>query len=157
MTLPHCPSDGSPHRPGRSWRTGVSLIAGALAWLPLLALWQIGYAQTFTAEEIGNYAAAVLAMEDMRIQTYSEISDLMTSEQLDVTRYDLRCLSANTLELPRAVRSQVRRLLITYCNDAQQIVEDTGLTVQMFNTITVTHRQDETLTEQIQLEISQRR
>ncbi|MEM1239471.1 MAG: DUF4168 domain-containing protein [Cyanobacteria bacterium P01_H01_bin.26] len=157
MMLTHCPSDDSPHRPGRSWRTGASLIAGALAWLPLLALWQIGYAQTFTDEEIGNYAAAVLAMEDMRVQTYSEISDLMTSEQLDVTRYDLRCLSANTLELPRAVRSQVRRLLITYCNDAQQIVEDTGLTVQMFNTITVTHRQDDTLTEQIQLEISQRR
>ena len=151
MMLPHCPSD---NRPRWSWRTGVSLIAGALAWLPLLALWQVGYAQTFTDEEIGNYAAAVLAMEDMRIQTHSEISDLMTSEQIDVTRYDLRCLSANSLDLPRAVRSAVSYLLINYCNDAQQIVEETGLTVQLFNSITVNHQEDEALKEQIQLEIA---
>lgn len=132
---------------------GVGLVVSTLVWLPLSTLWQNGYAQTFTVEEVSNYAAAILAMEDMRKRTYTEISDLMTSEQLDVTRYDLRCLSADTLELPRAVRSQIKRLLVNYCNDSKKLVLDTGLTVQLFNSMTVNHRQDENLAKQIQLEI----
>ncbi|MEA5464480.1 DUF4168 domain-containing protein [Leptothoe sp. PORK10 BA2] len=154
MKLPHRASHILPRQ--WSWRTGVgiSLVLSTLGWLPLSTLWQRGYAQNFTAEEITNYAAAVLAIENIRGRAYAEISDLMTSKQLDVTRYDLRCLTAHSLELPRAVRSPVSYLLINYCNDAQKIVEDTGLTVQRFNSITVTHRQDEALKEQIQLEIA---
>lgn len=155
MLLPRHPRNDSPLY--RRWIMGasVSLITGTLA---LSTLWQRGYAQSFTEQEISNYAAAVLAIEEVRPQVYGDISDLMTIAKEDVTRYDLRCLSANALtKLPRTVRSQVRRLLVNYCNDAQEIVEDSGLTVQLFNSITVTHRQDEALTEQIQLEIARLR
>lgn len=152
MTHPRRSSNDNPRL--LRWTLGVSIGLIAMGWLPLSTLWQNGYAQNFTDEEISNYAAAVLAMENMRKRTYADISDLMTGHKLDVTRYDLRCLSANALELPRVVRRPVRILLINYCNDAQKIVEDTGLTVQLFNSITVTHRQDEPLAEQIQLEIA---
>ncbi len=154
MKSPHCLSHNHPRQ--RSWLTGIgiSFVISTLGWLPLSTLWQSGYAQNFTNEEIANYAAAVLAIENIRGRAYAEISDLMTSKQLDVTRYDLRCLSAHNIDLPRAVRSPVSYLLINYCNDAQKLVEDSGLTVQLFNSITVTHRQDEELKEQIQLEIA---
>ncbi|NEQ50042.1 MAG: DUF4168 domain-containing protein [Leptolyngbya sp. SIO3F4] len=137
--------------------TSLGLLVSTLAWLPLSTLWQRGYAQTFTAEEISNYAAAVLAMERIRKNTYAEISDLMTSRQLDITRYHLNCLSADTLDLPRAVRRPVRILLINFCNDAKKVVEENGLTTQRFNSLTVNHQEDEDLANQIQSEIARLR
>lgn len=141
--------------PRHHWSVGIRISLFTLAlWLPLPTLWQNGYAQNFTDEEIVNYATAVLAMEPSRRQAYAEIADLMSSAGLDVLRYDLRCLSLDALELPRAVRRPVSYLLINYCNDAKEIVEETGLTVQTFNSITVNHQEDETLAEQIQSELS---
>lgn len=145
----------SNHRLRQPYWIGITFGLMVSAWLPLSSLWQKGYAQNFTDEEVSNYAIATLAMENMRQRTYEDISDIMTSRGLDVTRYDLRCLSASALDLPRVVRRPVRILLINYCNDAKEIVEETGLTVQLFNSITVTHRQDEELAEQIQSEIAE--
>lgn len=156
MKLARRSGNNTPRR--QRWLVKIALLAGTAVWLPLSSLWHSGYALTFTAEEISSYAAAVLAMEDMRRETYSEISDLMTSEGLDATRYDLRCLSINALgELPRSVRSNVQREMITFCNEAKQIVLDSGLTIQLFNSMTATHLQDEELTEQIQSEIIRQR
>ncbi|MGD1857660.1 MAG: DUF4168 domain-containing protein [Leptolyngbyaceae cyanobacterium] len=147
MMLSRHASNASPR-----YRRVLAGIGLAVAGLPML--WHSGYAQTFTAQEISNYAAAVVEMEDIRRQTYADISDLMTIANEDVTRYNLQCLSTDALStLPRTIRSQVRRLLIDYCNDAQAIVQDTGLTPQLFNSITVNHQQDEALAEQIQSEI----
>lgn len=152
MLLPRRFRNDSPLRKGWIMGASVGLVTGTLA---LSTLWQRGYTQSFTEQEISTYAAAVMAIEEIRPQAYADISDLMTIANEDVTRYDLRCLSASGLEtLPRTVRSQVRRLLVNYCNDAKEIVEEVGLTAQLFNSITVTHRQDEALTEQIQLEIA---
>lgn len=152
MMLSHRSSHDRPPRP--YGRVGIRIGLTIALWLPLSTLWQNGYAQNFTDEEIVNYATAVLAMESSRKQAYAEIADLMSSAGLDVLRYDLRCLSLDALELPRAVRRPVRYLLINYCNDAKEIVEETGLTVQTFNSITVNHQEDETLAEQIQSELS---
>ncbi len=150
--LPRCSSHDKPFR--CRWIVGASVSLVTIASLPLLTFWQKGYAQSFTAQEITNYAVAVLAMEEIRRDAYAEISDIISIANEDVTRQDLRCVSTNDLaKLPRTIRSQVRRLLVNYCNDAKQLVEDTGLTADLFNAITATHREDEALTEQIQLEI----
>ncbi len=152
MMLLRCSSNVS--GPRLRWIAGISIGLLASVWLPLSTFWQSGYAQSFTEEEISTYAAVVLAMEEIRRQAYADISDLLIIANEDVTRHDLRCVNANSLEqMPRTVRSQVRRLLINYCNDAKNLVEETGLTAQLFNAITAAHREDEALTEQIQLEI----
>ena len=150
MMLLHRTRNAHPRR----W-AAISLgLAASIGW-SLITLRQPGYAQNFTTEEITNYATAVVAMEDIRRDAYAEISDLMTIAKEDVTRYALRCVSADGLNtLPRTVRSQVRRELIDYCNNAQQIVLDSGLTVQLFNSITVNHQENEELTNQIQSEIA---
>ncbi len=155
MMLPRRSSHDTP-RPLR-WLVGTSISLVAIASLPLSTFWQKGYAQSFTDEEIGNYAKAVLGMENIRKNAYAEISDLMRSQQLDVTRYSLSCPRAKTVDLPRSVRRPVRILLINYCNNAKKLVEDTGLTVTLFNSITATHEKDEALAEQIQLEIARLR
>ena len=156
MMLPCRSSNDSPHP--RRWivRATISLIA--IAGVPLVTFWQRGYAQPFTDELISNYAAAVLALEEIRPLAYAEISDLMTIANADVTQHDLRCVSTNDLtELPRTVRSPVRRLLINYCNDAKELVEEAGLTDGQFNAITGEHRENEELREQIQSEIARLR
>lgn len=135
----------------RSWKIAALCLGTTLTLLSVR--WQVGYAQTFTEEEIASYAAAVLQMEDARQQTYSEISDLLTSEQLDVTTFDLTCTAAEQLDMPRSVRGQAKKMLITYCNDALALVETNGLTAEQFDRITAAHDQDETLFEQIQSEI----
>ncbi|MBX2862325.1 MAG: DUF4168 domain-containing protein [Leptolyngbyaceae cyanobacterium MAG.088] len=156
MMLPRCSSNDSHRQPRWIFAASIGLVA--ISFLPLSTFWQRGYAQIFTEEEVSNYAAAVLAIEQIRPQAYAEISDLMTIANADVTRYDLRCVSTNDLtELPRTVRSQVRRLLVNYCNDAKQLVKDAGLTDDQFNAMTREHREDEALTEQIQLEIARLR
>ena len=158
MMLPRRNSNAISHPKRWVFSTSLGLVVSTLAWLPISTLWQKSYAQTFTTQEISNYAAAIVAMEDIRREAYADISDLMTIANEDVTRYDLRCLSADALKkLPRSIRSQVRRFLIDYCNDAQTIVLDAGLTVQLFNSMTVNHRQDAELAEQIQLEIARLR
>ena len=156
MMLPRRSSNDS--HPRLRWIVGTTVGLLASASLPLSTLWQSGYAQSFTEEEIGNYAAAILAMEEIRTDAYGDISDLLTIANEDATRHDLRCVSSGSLtQMPRTVRSQVRRLLVNYCNDAKDLVEESGLTVQLFNAITATHREDEALTEQIQLEIARQR
>ncbi|ESA39067.1 tr [Leptolyngbya sp. Heron Island J] len=153
MMLPRRSSNDS-HPPIR-WIVGTTVGLLASASLPLSTLWQSGYAQSFTEEEIGNYAAAILAIEEIRTDAYGNISDLLTIANEDVTRHDLRCVSADSLtQMPRTVRSPVRRLLVNYCNNAKDLIEESGLTVQLFNAITAAHREDEALTEQIQLEIA---
>ncbi|MEM6254650.1 MAG: DUF4168 domain-containing protein [Cyanobacteria bacterium P01_D01_bin.156] len=146
----------SSRRYHRTWLLGATLLASV--WLPISSLWQSSHAQNFTEQEISNYATAVLAIEEVRITAYEEIADLMTIANEDVTRHDLRCINVDGLKtLPRAVRSQVRRLLVDYCNDAKEIVEDTGLTPEMFNVITQNHRENEELAQQIQLELAKLR
>lgn len=157
MMLPRRVSNAIPH-PNR-WvvSTSLGLVVSTLAWFPLSTLWQKSYAQNFTEQEISNYAAAVLSIEKVRIKAHAEISDFMSAKGLTSTSYDLRCLTTDTLDLPRVVRAPVRILLINFCNEAKTIVEDNGLTAQKFNAITVNHRNSETLNEQIQLEIARLR
>ncbi|EKV02269.1 hypothetical protein Lepto7375DRAFT_4492 [Leptolyngbya sp. PCC 7375] len=158
MMIARCSSNDSDGPRHLRRIVGISASLLAIAWLPLSTLWQNVYAQSFTEEEIGNYAAAILAVEEIRLEARAEISDIMQIANEDITRHDLRCVSTNDLsKLPRTVRSQIRRLLINYCNDAQELVEDRGLTTDLFNAITAAHRQDEALTEQIQLEIARLR
>ena len=83
--LPRRSSHDSP-RPLR-WTVGVSISLVAIASLPLSALWQRSYAQSFTVQEITNYAAAVLAMEEIRSEAYGEISDIFISNGDDVTNF----------------------------------------------------------------------
>lgn len=103
-----------------------------------------------TEEEVYSYAAAVLQMDGPRNQAYTEIKDLLMSVNQDVNSVDMTCTQTRSLNnLPRSVRQQVRTLVVNYCNQAQDIVENNGLTVSRFNEITEIHRQDPDVAAQI--------
>jgi len=108
------------------------------------------FSSDFSEAEIYSYAASVLAMDGPRTAALSEIQALLADVDQDITQLDLSCTTTQTLNrLPRSVQRQVRTLVIDYCNLAQGIVENNGLTVERFNAITTAHNQDGALAEQI--------
>ncbi|MEO0458112.1 MAG: DUF4168 domain-containing protein [Cyanobacteria bacterium P01_A01_bin.114] len=163
----HLSSHDVLHRQRYRWglRTVLLSLCVAASWgSPLNLRWQAipvafetatAYAQTVTNEEVRSYAEAVLEMDDNRLTAYTQVSDILTSQGLDVTDYNLSCPNAQTLtDVPRQVRSRIQSVLVDYCNAARAIVEESGLTVGRFNAITDAHREDEELAQRIKTEIS---
>lgn len=142
----------------------VTLVAGTIGVIGVPASWvprqmplvtRAAIAQAdVTSEEILQYARSVLEIDGHRTEAYTQIKDLLLSVNVDISEVSVSC--SNTQEIskvPRAVRRQVRELLVDYCNQAQDIVEVNGLTSRRFNEITTAHREDEDLSERIQQEL----
>ncbi len=103
-----------------------------------------------SAEEVVGYAASVLEMDAPRNEAFSQIKTLLTGTSHDISSIDMSCTgTANLNQLPRNLRSDVRTIIVNYCNQASTIVQSNGLTVRRFNTITAAHPQDPALAEQI--------
>jgi hypothetical protein len=123
--------------------------------------WTVGTAALaqnhgFTAEQIMGYAASVLEMDPPRTEAYNEIRTLLANTNHDVDTIDMTCSSTAGLnQLPRSIRSDVRTLVINYCNQASSIVQSHGLTTRQFNAITAAYPQDATLAEQIRTALIQ--
>jgi hypothetical protein len=110
------------------------------------------FAQTnsFTDQQLRNYARAVLNMERERLATYDfikekagtvpEISCYQTNNNNEIqpiTRNTLReQLQGNLSQLSGSVLNQVVDRAFSYCRNAQKIVRDSGLNAQEFNNIT---------------------
>ncbi|WP_187329386.1 DUF4168 domain-containing protein [Halomicronema hongdechloris] len=111
---------------GLSWQpptsTSLPTMVPATAWAQA----------TVSDDEVMSYARAVLQMEGPRTTTYTEIKDLLMQVDVDINQIDMSCTSTRNLNrVPRRLRSQVRELLVNYCNRAQEIVEANGLTPQI--------------------------
>ncbi len=120
---------------------GSGVILGAAAWAQDSGI---------DPEIIMGYAASVIEMDSPRNEAYSQIKTLLTGTGYDSSTIDMSCTDTASLnQLPRNVRSDVRTIVIDYCNQASAIVQANGLTVRQFNTITTTYPQDPALAEQI--------
>lgn len=135
---------------GLSWPApiarSVPTMVPAMAWAQ----------ETVSDDEVMSYARSVLQMEGPRNTTYTEIKDLLRQVDVDISQVDMSCTNSHNLnQIPRRVRSQVRELLVNYCNRARDIVEANGLSPDRFNAITNAHRQDEALAERIRRALMQ--
>lgn len=128
--------------------------AGPLSWTVGTAA--LAQNHSFTAEQIMGYAASVLEMDLPRTEAYNEIRALLANTNHDIDTIDMTCSSTAALnQLPRSIRSDVRTLVINYCNQASGIVQSNGLTIRQFNAITAAYPQDATLAEQIRTALIQ--
>ncbi|MDH6059621.1 DUF4168 domain-containing protein [Chrysosporum bergii ANA360D] len=92
--------------------------------------------------DIISYAQAVLAMETPRQQAFDEIKKLIGGGEIP----KIICSDANSINsLPR----QVKDIAITYCENSKKIVEDNGLTIDRFNTITIELQNNNNLKRQV--------
>jgi hypothetical protein len=142
--------------------TGVSM---ALSGTPLpsnagnfSSRWATVQAQEndVSREDITSYAASVLEMDPYRTEAYTQIKNLLSGVDHDMSAVDMSCTgTANLSQLPRDVRSEVRSIIVNYCNQASSIVQRNGLTVRQFNAITAAYPQDPGLAEQIRTALIQ--
>jgi hypothetical protein len=101
-------------------------------------------AQEVSNEEIGNYARAVLAMEPRRQEAYNEIKGI-TGNVPPVVCNETKKI--NTLP------GEIRGIAVNYCEQAKKIIENNGLTVPKFNSITLSQQADPSLKQRIQAEL----
>ena len=114
------------------------------------------YAQTYSDDEVTDYARAIVNIEAERAEAYELASDILTTStdsELSIIETPLSCTStrmADMPDIPRSDRVDLQAVLVAFCNNASQIAEENDLTPQVFNEITAAHRQDAELSDRIQ-------
>ena len=92
--------------------------------------------------EVTNYAKAVLGMEPVRQQAFEEIKKLIGSK-------DIPQVICNDSTSVNALPGKAKDIAVNYCNHSQKIVEDSGLTVERFNKITLEIQNNNNLKRQL--------
>lgn len=102
--------------------------------------------QTVSDEQIISYAQAVMQIESNRQQAYAEIQQIMGENPPDIV--------CNQPSSYNNLPEDAAKVALTYCQNSESIVKDTGMTVEQFNQITQQVRQDQELERKIQNVIS---
>jgi len=103
-----------------------------------------GIAQTLNINntEVTNYAKAVLGVEPVRRQAFEEIKKLIGSK-------DIPKVICNDPTSVNVLPGKAKDIAINYCNNSQKIVEDSGLTIERFNKITLEIHNNNPLKQQL--------
>jgi len=88
-----------------------------------------GSSPEYTSEQVINYAESILAIEAMRLEVHSEISNALGTDEIP----EITCNNNSSLN---GLSRKVRRMVVDYCTESIQIVERNGLTIAEFNSIT---------------------
>lgn len=104
-------------------------------------------AQEISEKELNNYAQAILAMEQTRQDSYTEIKKIIGEAPPEIvcdqpTSYD---------NLP----AEAQQIALNYCKNSEQIVKKSGLSVSQFNRITRMVQSDENLQRKVQNAMSE--
>jgi Domain of unknown function (DUF4168) len=92
--------------------------------------------------EIINYARSVLNMEAGRRQAFDEIKKMIGNREIP----KIACHDPNSLN---GLPSKARDIAVNYCQRSQQIVEQNGLSIDRFNSITVEIQNNDKLQQRI--------
>lgn len=98
--------------------------------------------QNFSDEQISNYAKAVLEIETHRQKAYKNIQNILGSSPPDIT--------CNQPDSFKTLPKEAQGIAVDYCVTSKQIIENSSLTNEDFNTITVRLRTDKDLKMRIQ-------
>lgn len=155
--MPHYNSVPSQFRRKRFLRQPLLVGLGATllmvtGWLPTLRLrpdatevsfgsGALAQAININSDELGRYAQSVAVIEPMRQTAYDEIKRILGSDEVP----PIACHRPNSLN---NLRPNIRQIATNYCNRAIEVVEENGLTIGRFNTITDTlHNRPEIMRE----------
>jgi Domain of unknown function (DUF4168) len=92
--------------------------------------------------EIINYARSVLNMEAGRRQAFDEIKKMIGNREIP----KIACYEPNSLN---GLPGKARDIAVNYCQRSQQIVEQNGLSIDRFNSITVEIQNNDKLQQRI--------
>ncbi len=135
--------------------TGGTIAADHLNRLPdvEVTIGTIAIAQTIaqtpeppSAQEVRNYASAILAMEPLRQTAYTEVKRIVGSGNVP----EITCHRRQGLD---SLAPDIRIIAIDFCTQSKRIVEGSGLSISRFNDITLLLENDQTLQQRIQAEL----
>ncbi len=106
----------------------------------------IANAQGFSETDISQYAEAVLAVEALRQTAHSQTKDLLGGGAVPV----VICSEEDTI---KTLSPEVRRVAVTFCNEAKSLIESTGLGVEQFNRMVEIQLIDPNLSQRVQEEL----
>jgi hypothetical protein len=109
---------------------------------PRLNFSSSAYTQDFNDQQIANYARAVLLMESYRQQAYKDIQRAIGQPPPEIV-----CNQPSTF---RNLPSEAQKIAVNYCKVSKKIVENSGISVSQFNTMTTRIRSDQNLERRIQ-------
>jgi hypothetical protein len=109
---------------------------------PQLTFGSTAQAEDFTAQEVTNYARAVLQIETLRQQAYQDIQQIIDKQPPDIV-----CNAPSSFS---SLPANAKKIATSFCQTSKKIVENSGLTVSQFNTITSTAQSNKTLERRIQ-------
>ena len=143
-------------------RTWLALVFGTLTQIGLfLADRQLpsAHAQSYSDDEVASYARAAASIETERLEAYELANDILTSadSELSIVDTPLNCTSTRLADMPdisRENRVDLRDVLLAFCNNASQVVEENDLTPKAFNEMTAAHRENAELLDRIKAAIA---
>lgn len=152
-----------PIRPMQKKGVGFVLALGAFTCLQLAIAVSSGripvaHAQSYTDDDVSNYARAVVDIEAKREAAFEEASNILLTadSEIDILTTPLSCTNNRMADMPdidRDSKVELRTVLVTFCNEASELAESNGLTPQRFNEITRAHQEDTELADRIQAAI----
>lgn len=92
--------------------------------------------------EVTGYAQAVLAMEPIRQQSFGEIKKIIGNRDIP----KIVCNDPNSMN---SLPNKARDVAVNYCSRSQKIVEENGLSIARFNTITIEIQNNKNLERQV--------
>lgn len=97
-------------------------------------------------EEVRRYASAVLTMEPLRQNAYTEIQRIIRTDNVPT----IVCHPPQALN---SLPADIRLIATDFCNQSKRIVEGSGLSISRFNDITLRLEEDSGLRQRIQTEL----
>ena len=125
-------------------------LSGALVAIDVLPRYEQGnltlnnevLAQTPSDSDLRKYANALIKIESLRLNTYSNIRNTVKK-----SIPDLACNQPNSFnQLPNNARS----MAVNYCEQSENIVKQSGLTIVQFNQITQQVKQNPALYQKLE-------
>lgn len=105
--------------------TGFFSILTLEVSLPFPRLSSAAYAQSYTQNEVINYARAGYEVELLRQRVYKEIKSMLNEPPPDIV--------CNQPETFQSLSGNVRQTVARYCDDSRKIVQRNKLTINRFN------------------------
>ncbi|ARV57770.1 hypothetical protein BZZ01_03200 [Nostocales cyanobacterium HT-58-2] len=98
--------------------------------------------QSVNSGELRSYARAMLTMEPRRQQAFDEIKKIIGSGEVP----KIVCNDNNSLN---GLPGKAKDIAVNYCQSYQKVVEDNGLSIDRYNTITTQVQSNEDLKRQV--------
>ncbi len=98
--------------------------------------------QNFSDEQVVNYAKAVLKIETHRQQAYQNLQQLIGDEPPEIL-----CNQPKTF---KGLSREAQKVAVSYCVTSKSVAEESGLSEDQFNIITLRLQSDEELKKRIQ-------